>query len=322
MAGKDIFAALSQKSARSETAAVSGLAEMFGLTENLRVTLLPISQLREKSNHPFKVTEDDKLCALAESIRENGLLHPIIVRATSDKSYEILSGHRRTRACRLNGDTNIKAIVVEADDELANRIMIVTNFQQRDTQLPSEIAKSYLIRYTDLKRRKREKSENSTEWNFSKNHASEQNSTEWNFDEKIDKIMEKEFMTSKSNVYLYLRLNHLIPELMDALDAKKLNIKVAAELSYLIEPEQRMVYELVFVEEICKLDLKKATELKQQCAEREMSTDDIRRILTKSTKSKDSLSFTKSELKRYQSKFANYADMKQAILQFLENYGG
>ena len=307
MAGKDIFAALSQKSARSETAAVSGLAEMFGLTENLRVTLLPISQLREKSNHPFKVTEDDKLCALAESIRENGLLHPIIVRATSDKSYEILSGHRRTRACRLNGDTNIKAIVVEADDELANRIMIVTNFQQRDTQMPSEIAKSYLIRYTDLKRRKREKSENSTEWNF---------------DEKIDKIMEKEFMTSKSNVYLYLRLNHLIPELMDALDAKKLNIKVAAELSYLIEPEQRMVYELVFVEEICKLDLKKATELKQQCAEREMSTDDIRRILTKSTKSKDSLSFTKSELKRYQSKFANYADMKQAILQFLENYGG
>ena len=307
MAGKDIFAALSQKSARSETAAVSGLAEMFGLTENLRVTLLPISQLREKSNHPFKVTEDDKLCALAESIRENGLLHPIIVRATSDKSYEILSGHRRTRACRLNGDTDIKAIVVEADDELSNRIMIVTNFQQRDTQLPSEIAKSYLIRYTDLKRRKREKSENSTEWNF---------------DEKIDKIMEKEFMTSKSNVYLYLRLNHLIPELMDALDAKKLNIKVAAELSYLIEPEQRMVYELVFVEEICKLDLKKATELKQQCSEREMTTDDIRRILTRSTKSKDSLSFTKSELKRYQSKFASYADMKQAILQFLENYGG
>ena len=307
MAGKDVFAALSQKSSRSETAAVSGLAEMFGLTENLRVTLLPIVQLREKSNHPFKVTEDDKLRTLAESIRENGLLHPIIVRSTSDKSYEILSGHRRTRACMLNGATEIKAIVVEADDELANRIMIVTNFQQRDTQLPSEIAKSYLIRYTDLKRRKREKSENSTEWNF---------------DEKIDKIMEKEFMTSKSNVYLYLRLNHLIPELMDALDAKKLNIKVAAELSYLIEPEQRIVYELVFVEEICKLDLKKATELKQECAEREMTTDAIRRILTRSTKSKDSLSFTKSEIKRYKSKFSSCADMKQAILQFLENYGG
>ncbi|MBQ8508457.1 MAG: ParB/RepB/Spo0J family partition protein [Clostridia bacterium] len=145
MAGKDVFAALSQKSARTETAAVSGLAEMFGLTENVRVMLLPIAQLREKSNHPFKVTEDDKLHTLAESIRENGLMQPIIVRATSDKSYEILSGHRRTRACQLNGDTEIKAIVVEVDDELANRIMIVTNFQQRDTQLPSEIAKSDLI---------------------------------------------------------------------------------------------------------------------------------------------------------------------------------
>ena len=306
MAGKDVFAALSQKSARSETAAVSGLAEMFGLTENLRVTLLPIAQLREKSNHPFKVAEDDKLRSLAESIRENGLLHPIIVRATSDKSYEILSGHRRTRACRLNGDTNIKAIVVEADDELANRIMIVTNFQQRDTQLPSEIAKSYLIRYTDLKRRKR---------------AFDENSNGWNFEEKIDKIMEKEFATSKSKVYMYIHLNELISELMDALDAKRLNIRVASELSYLAKPEQKIVYELVFNEAI-PIDLAKAAELKQQCAEREMTTDDIRRILTKSAKSKDSLSFTKSELKRYQSKFSSCADMKQAILQFLENYGG
>jgi len=306
MAGKDVFAALSQKSARSETAAVSGLAEMFGLTENLRVTLLPIAQLREKSNHPFKVTEDDKLRTLAESIRENGLLHPIIVRATSDKFYEILSGHRRTRACRLNRDTDIKAIVVEADDELANRIMIVTNFQQRDTQLPSEIAKSYLIRYTDLKRRKR---------------ASEENSNGWNFDEKIDKIMEKEFSTSKSKVYMYIHLNELIPELMDALDAKRLNIRVASELSYLAEPEQLIVYELVFDEAI-PIDLAKAVEIKQQCSEGELTESDIRRILTKSTKSKDSLSFTKSELKRYQSKFSSCADMKQAILQFLENYGG
>jgi len=306
MAGKDIFTALSQKSSRSETAAVSGLAEMFGLTENLRVTLLPIAQLREKANHPFKVTEDDKLRTLAESIRENGLMQPIIVRALADKSYEILSGHRRTRACMLNGAADIKAIVVEADDELANRIMIVTNFQQRDTQLPSEIAKSYLIRYTDLKRRKR---------------AFEENSNGWNFEEKIDKIMEKEFATSKSKVYMYIHLNELIPELMDALDAKRLNIRVASELSYLSEPEQLIVYELVFNEAI-PIDLAKAAEIKRQCSEGELKESDIRRILTKSTKSKDSLSFTKSEIKRYQSKFSSYADMKQAILQFLENYGG
>ena len=130
--------------------------------------------------------------------------------------------------------------------------------------------------------------------------------------------MEKEFATSKSKVYMYIHLNELISELMDALDTKRLNIRVASEMSYLAEPEQRIVYELVFVDEICKLDLKKATELKQQCAEREMTTDDIRRILTKSAKSNDSLSFTKSELKRYQSKFSSYADMKQAILKFLE----
>ena len=108
---------------------------------------------------------------------------------------------------------------------------------------------------------------------------------------------------------------------MDALDAKRLNIRVASELSYLTEPEQKMVYELVFKETI-PIDLANAVEIKQQCSEGELTESDIRRILKKSTKSKDSLSFTKSELKRYQSKFANYADMKQAILQFLENYGG
>ncbi|MBQ2708579.1 MAG: ParB/RepB/Spo0J family partition protein, partial [Clostridia bacterium] len=271
-----------------------------------RVMLLPIAQLREKSNHPFKVMEDDRLHTLAESIRENGLLHPIIVRATSDKSYEILSGHRRTRACMLNGAAEIKAIVVEADDELANRIMIVTNFQQRDTQFPSEIAKSYLIRYTDLKRRKR---------------AFDENSNGWNFEEKIDRIMEKEFATSKSKVYMYIHLNELIPELMDALDAKRLNIRVASELSYLTAPEQKIVYELVF-EQSLPIDLSKAAEIKRQCSEGELTESDIRRILTKSTKSKDSLSFTKSELKRYKTKFTSYADMKQAILQFLENYRG
>ena len=303
MANNDVFSALSRKTENNGISAVSGLTEMFGLSVNARMTVLPISQLREKENHPFKVIEDDKFLALADSIRENGLMQPVIVRQIEYGIYEILAGHRRTRACKYNGDKEIKVLVIQADDELANRIMIATNFQQRDTQLPSEIARSYLIRYTDLKGRKR---------------TSDENSTGWNSDEKIDKIMEKEFNTSKSNVYLYLRLNHLITQLMDALDNKKLNIKVAAELSYLTEIEQTDVYELVYEKEAYKLDLKKAKLIKQHSGE--LSRDDIIDLLESQDRPKDTISFSKSEIKKFRSKFTSLSDMRDAILKFLEDY--
>ena len=302
MASNDIFEALSKKTDNGASA-VSGLSEMFGLSVNARMTVLPIAKLHEKDNHPFKVVEDDKFLALAESIKGNGLMQPVIVRQIKSGEYEILAGHRRTRACKHNGDSEIKAIVVQADDELANRIMIATNFQQRDSQLPSEIARSYLIRYTDLKGRKR---------------TSDENSTGWNSDEKIDKIMEKEFNTSKSNVYLYLRLNHLIAPLMDALDARKLNIKIAAELSYLAEGEQTDVYELVYEKEAYKLDLKKAKEIKQHSGK--LSRDKIIEILESDDKVKGTISFSKSEIKKYSAKFGSLTDMKKAIIKFLEEY--
>ena len=121
MANNDVFSALSKKTENGGISAVSGLTEMFGLSVNSRLTVLPISQLREKENHPFKVIEDEKLLALANSIRENGLMQPVIVRQIEYGIYEILAGHRRTRACKHNGDKEIKVLVVQADDELANR---------------------------------------------------------------------------------------------------------------------------------------------------------------------------------------------------------
>ena len=97
MANNDVFSALSKKTENSGISAVSGLTEMFGLSVNARMTVLPISQLREKENHPFKVIEDDKFRALADSIRENGLMQPVIVRQIEYGIYEILAGHRRTQ---------------------------------------------------------------------------------------------------------------------------------------------------------------------------------------------------------------------------------
>ena len=147
----DVFAALAQKT-QNRNAAADSMAGLFDDSMNVRTAILPMDQLKEKANHPFQVKDDEKLAVLAENIREDGLHQPIIVRPMADGFYEILAGHRRTKACRKIGRTKIEAIIVEVDDERANRIMIATNFQQRDSHLPSEIAKSYKIRYDDLKK--------------------------------------------------------------------------------------------------------------------------------------------------------------------------
>ena len=303
----DVFAALSQKSEKRSETSVKGLTEMFGLSGDIKVIMLPISSLREKANHPFKVVTDDKLNALAESIKANGLMEPIIVRIIQDGTYEILAGHRRTRATQLNGEREIKAIVVKADDELANRIMISTNFQQRDSYLPSEIAKSYLIRYNDLKNRKKVKDENSNGWNS---------------EDKIDRIMEKEFSTSKSKVYMYLRINHLVQELLDVLDGRRLNLKIAVELSYLTEEEQRLVNELVYKQRLYKLDLKKAVRIKQESSNKPIEESEMHKLLSDNPKSfsVEGITFSSAEIGEYKAKFKDETHMKNSIIEFLKNY--
>lgn len=303
----DVFAALSQKSEKRSETSVRGLTEMFGLSGDIKVTTLSISSLKEKANHPFKVMTNDKLNALAESIKANGLMEPIIVRTLGEGAYEILAGHRRTRATQLNGETEIKAIVIKADDELSNRIMISTNFQQRDSYLPSEIARSYLIRYTDLKNRKKVK---------------DKNSNGWNSEDKIDRIMENEFSTSKSKVYMYLRINHLVQELLDVLDGRRLSLKIAVELSYLSEEEQRIVNELVYQQRLYKLDLKKAVNIKQESARNPIDEGQMHKLLSDNPKylKVDSITFSDSEIGEFKDKFKDMTHMKNAIIEFLKDY--
>lgn len=292
----DVFAALAQKT-QNRNAAADSMAGLFDDSMNVWTAILPMDQLKEKANHPFQVKDDEKLAALAENIREDGLHQPIIVRPMADGFYEILAGHRRTKACRKIGRTKIEAIIVEVDDERANRIMIATNFQQRDSHLPSEIAKSYKIRYDDLKK-----------------HTGDA-------EDKIDKRMEAEFSTSKSKVYMYLRVNFLCEALITALDERRLNLRIAVELSYLAETEQAAVYEMVYEKALFCLSLKKAGRLKQKSKQGGLTHDDIWEILSGDlTDEKSVLFFSSKEIARYQYKFHSTEDMKEAILQFLENY--
>lgn len=156
----DVLSLLADRNDSKAHTSMNGLNELFGLCKSVKVETIQIVNLMEKENHPFKVLDDASMKALAESISKVGVMQPIIVRPADGSRYEILSGHRRTRASEICGKKEIEAVIVEADDELANRIVILTNFHQRTVRYPSEIAKSYQIRYNDLKNRR-----NSTGWN-------------------------------------------------------------------------------------------------------------------------------------------------------------
>lgn len=297
----DVLSVLADRNESKRNAYMNGLNELFGLCKSVKVETLQIVNLIEKENHPFKVVDDASMKALAESISKVGVMQPIIVRPAYNSKYEILSGHRRTRASEICGKTEIEAVIVEADDELANRIVILTNFHQRTIRYPSEIAKSYQIRYNDLKKRK--------------------NSTGWNCEpDKLDRIMEREFATSKSKIYMYLRLNYLTDTLLEALDNKKIKLKAAVELSYVSVDIQNIIYDYVVEREIYKINVRKAGKIKRLSSEKEISEEDIQMILSDEERIKNDIYLGTSEIDKYKHKFKNNEEMKKAIINFLENY--
>ena len=134
--------------------------------------------------------------------------------------------------------------------------------------------------------------------------------------------MEQEFATSKSKIYMYLRLNYLRIELLDALDSKKLNLKTAVEISYLTDPEQSLIYELVFIQSRYKLDRKKAVSIKKLSAEQKLDEGSVRAVLSDSgTKMNKTMPiFRDTEIARYRNKFKSAEEMRTVIIRFLENY--
>ena len=172
---------------KNESSVIKDMAEMLGIGDNPVIVEIPIEKLLENTNHPFKILGDEKLKALAKSIDADGQLEPIIVRDKSNGFYEILAGHRRTRASKILGKASMQAIIVNVDDISANKILINSNLPQRDVIYPSELARSYKLRYDDLKR---ERKQNSDGRNFET-------------EKKIDEILSEEFNVSKSSVYMH-----------------------------------------------------------------------------------------------------------------------
>lgn len=185
--------------------------------------LLPINQLHTFENHPYKVLDNDEMDSLVESIKEQGILSPLIVRPLENGEYEIVSGHRRLHAAEKAGVTEVPALIYPLDRNETILAVVDSNLH-REHILPSEKAFAYKLKMEALSQQGR--------------HTLSQVAT------KTDTAAEigKETGESRDQIFRYIRLTHLIPELLEMVDEGKIALTPAVELSYLSEQEQKDLF--------------------------------------------------------------------------------
>ena len=224
-----------------------------------KVRNIPLSELHPFRDHPFKVADDEKMQETVESIREYGVLVPIIARPKEDGGYEIVAGHRRCHASDIAGLETIPTIVRHLDDDEATLIMVDSNLQ-RESLLPSERAKAYKMKLEAMKHRAGRPIKN--------------NSPQIAANFRSDDTMGNSLGISGDTVRRYIRLTELIPDLLDMVDDKKLNFNSAVEISYLPHEEQKLVHETI-VSETHAPTVAQAQEIKRLSQKKELSDDTV-----------------------------------------------
>ena len=200
--------------------------ELLGVPEIAGTQEIEIERIHAFPNHPFKVLDDEKMDTLVDSIRENGILNPVIVRPDQSGNYEMISGHRRLHAAKIVGLKKVPAIVKEMSDDEAIIKMVDANIQ-REEILPSERAFSLKMKMDAIKRQGK-RSDLTSDHNGPKLASVEVGQT---------------VGISSTQVKRYIRLTELIPELLECTDNKKIGLVMAVDLSYLDEQVQKWVYE-------------------------------------------------------------------------------
>lgn len=201
-----------------------------------RLMEIPIAQIRDFPDHPYKVRDDESMTELVESVKTRGLIQPVLVRPVEDGMYEMVSGHRRKRAFELAGIEKIPARVQELTRDEAILSMVDSNLQ-RDEILPSEKAFAYKMRLEAMNRQG-ERSDLTCSPLGNKLKGT-----------KSVELFAEEVGDSKNQIYRYIRLTNLIPEMLDLVDEKQIAMRPAVEISYLTPEEQKCLVEAISYED-------------------------------------------------------------------------
>ena len=271
-----------------------------------RVHSLPLDKLLPFPNHPFKVRDDEKMLETVESIRERGVLIPILVRPQNDGTFQIVSGHRRCHASLLAGKTEIPAIVRDMDDDTAILLMVDSNLQ-REELLPSEKAFAYKMKLDAMKRQ-----------------GQRTDLTSAQFGRKLDGKESRELLAeqtgeSRNQISRYIRLTYLVPDLLDHVDNKTMAFNAAVEISYLTEPEQKMLCEAIEREE-CTPNLNQARRLKQFSQDGKLDANVMDAIMTEEKPIEDKLVLKGDVLAKYFPKSYTPSQKQKVIVKLLEDW--
>ena len=265
-------------------------------TKEVQAMQLPIQKLRPFENHPFQVKDDDEMNQLVWSVLTQGVLTPLVVRPLENDEYEVISGHRRLHACQKAGIETVPALIYALDRDAAAIALVDSNLH-REKILPSEKAFAYKLKMDAL----------------SHQGTSGQVGQKWSREE----ISEGE---SGRQVQRYIRLTELIPQILSMVDAGKIALTPAVELSYLTGQEQQDLLETMESEDSTP-SLSQAVQLKKLSQSGELTMDKIFEILREpKANQQEKISFRVEDLRKYFPKSYSAARIQETILKLLNDY--
>lgn len=273
-----------------------------------KVLEIPLSEISDFPNHPFKVKADEAMLEMADSVKQYGVLVPGLVRPKPDGGYEMVAGHRRKKASELAGKETMPCIIRELDDDAATIIMVDSNLQ-RESILPSEKAFAYKMKLEALNRKAGRPSK--------ENYCQVGN----NFEGKTSNdIIAEQSADSSRQIARYIRLTELTPPLLEMVDEKQIAFNPAVELSYLAEKEQQELYNTMQSED-CTPSLAQAQRMKKLSQDGRLSIDVIFSILTEEKPNqKEKLNIQRERIDRFFPKNFTEKQKEDLIVQLLESW--
>ena len=270
-----------------------------------KIQEIPLSELHPFKNHPFKVKDDEAMMETADSIKQYGVLVPAIARPDPEGGYELVAGHRWHRASELAEKETMPVIVRDLDDDAATIIMVDSNLQ-RESLLPSERAFAYKMKLEAMKHQ-------GDRVDLTCSQVG--NKLEG---KKSSEILAEQVGQSKNQIFRYIRLTELIPELIDMVDEKKIALNPAYELSFLKKDEQVDLLDAMDSEQATP-SLSQAQRLKKYSQEGHLTLDMMRVIMGEEKKSDlDRVTFTSDTLRKYFPKSYTPQRMQETIIKLLE----
>lgn len=293
------------KNRSGEKIRLTSIDEMLGVVNEESAMEIEISRIHGFKDHPFKVLDDGKMQDLVDSVKENGVLTPVLIRPTENDQYEMISGHRRMHAATLAGLTTIPAIIRELSDDEAVIAMVDANIQ-REELLPSERAFAYKMKLNAMKRQAGRPKINAS-----------QNGT----NKRSDELLAREVGISRNQIQRYIRLTELIPELLELVDKKKLQFTVAVDISYISKGIQKWIYEYIrdngFIKPIQIMALRK--HLETETVSQNYMISIFNNCIAPKTK-KRKLTFSEKKLTKYFPPEYTEEQMEQIIVRLLEQW--